>query len=237
MGKSLTYDAGRVPDTYTPHAAMQAALDLAEGNRAPSLKLALLFSVCSTASKLEGSNASMADLLRGYAERPLPSRETVIGWLRASKANWNGQTLAALFTIDALASNGTLDRYSVEPDSYDAWLTWRAELRAMVRGAGYKVVSLAAYLMWPLTCPILCLDRHHLRRLGGRWDPEHVPQSASLYRAAEQELLADWMDLCDDLISPACFAHFLWSWERKAVAAEPADDTAADHTRLNVRVY
>ncbi len=235
---TTTYDADRVPSTYTIHAAMQAAIEMSEtGNQAPSLKLALWFAIASGAQKLEGSNASMADRLRPYAERALPSRHWVIDQLRASKSNWSGLTVGAILTVDALWSNGTLARYSVEPESYDEWLVWRAELRAMVRGMGYKMISLAAYLMWPLDCPLLCLDRHHLRRLGGRWDPENVPQAASTYHRAELELLADWADLCDDLISPACFAHFLWSWERKGNGAEPADDRAADHRRLSVRLY
>jgi hypothetical protein len=232
------YQPDAVPTTYSVASAQRAAIAMGEtGDQPPSLKLALWFAIASGAQKLEGSNASMADRLRPYAERALPGREWVIAQLRASKANWSGLTVAALLTVDALWSNGTLTRYSVEPETYDEWLTWRAELRALIRGCGYKMISLAAYLMWPLDCPLLCLDRHHLRRLGGRWNPEDVPQSASLYHRAELELLADWAELCDDLISPACFAHFLWSWERKVVGAEPADDSAADHRRLSVRDY
>ncbi len=100
---------------YTLMAARVAAVDMQFGEQVPSVKLAAWFSICSGAQRLEGANSDLADILRGYATRRLPERDTVIGWLRACKANWNGKTLDALYAVDLLWSAGMLAPFAVMP--------------------------------------------------------------------------------------------------------------------------
>jgi hypothetical protein len=222
-------------ETYTLMAARDAAVSMQCGEQAPSVKLACWFSICSGAQRLEGANSDLADILRGYASRRLPERDTVVSWLRQCKANWNGRTLDGLYAIDELWACGVLARFETMPDSLPGWQDWRRELRSLVRGMSWKMCSMAAYLLWPCDCSIVCIDRHHLRRLG--YNPDRVPQTERAYSAIEAQVLSEWAEYCDDLVSPAVWAHFAWSLERKRQGIEPDDNTAADHTRLSVRTY
>lgn len=224
------------PD-YCLARAVQAARQISSGKRAPSLKLALLFALCSGANRLEDSNSNMAEMLRPYADCPLPDRDVLAGMLRVTRSRFSGQTLYAMERIDWLWQAGFLGGvYSERPECEEEWQEWRRCLVALIPGMSYKMVSMAAYLMWPFHSPFVIVDRHHNRWLG--FNPNDVPSDEATYLRRENMVRAVYQACdIDNLVNVAVWAHYVWSYMRKMRGCETNDQHAASHARLNVRTY
>jgi endonuclease III len=220
-----------------------AAYELIEGEREPSLMLALWASALSPQKSLEW-NAAQLRPLRKHAERGLPfdTAEQLKEHIKRGAPNTMlyTQHCRAILRLDAMrAELRGLERM---PETGREWIAWRKRV-AKLPGLSWKTASFAALLMWPFECPFVPVDSHVCNRLGhdseyesGKLSRKSKP-SYRAYRAIEREVRREWAQAGYPTLSVAVWHWFKWEEHRQATGASRVRGGAETHRGLSARVY
>ncbi len=185
----------------------------------PRGKLAFYFSACTIQTRLSAT-AKHAQVLRGYADRPLPMNRDE---LRALLPGIMNSQLSTLYSIERLWNDGVI--HFNTGDSFASQFAWRESMTAAIPGMGHKTVSFALHIFNPSGCLLLTVDCWHIRRIRGLGTNESLTRSK--YLAIEQTLRDDIACLAMEegqgfwLIS---YAACLWERTRQGYGASECED-------------
>jgi len=227
--------------------ALQAAHDVEHAGEAtgewhaqPSVTLALWAS-CLSAQKQLDANGRQAAVVRPFTTCGLPAERAHLYALIANfgDAFLSGREVGSLYYIEWLDREGSLARFARMPETLDAWYTWREDLLCLLAGHGCsrKMVSFAAFLLWPSHCQLVPCDRHVFARLHETEAAYHASsRSRAIYLRVEARVADEWIAAG----SPDCLG--LWHWQRwsqyrQAVGVEPVGDACESHQLLSPYWY
>lgn len=217
--------------------SLNTAIDeLATGDYKPSVKFALWVSALSTQQTLSG-NCRLADLLRPYIDKPLPSNEHNELWnyLSSARGVLYRSHIRALYHIEALERAGELVGLENIGDNYTAQLDWRKRVYSLVNGYGmaWKTISFAALIIDARKCELVPVDRHVLARLG--YDNKCGVQSYPKYLRIEQEVM---MERNEQGRNDIPLSHWHWyKWEEyRQMQGKSKSNECESHLSLNCRI-
>lgn len=213
----------------------QAAMEqLIVPGKQPSIKVAFWNAALSKRNSLE-RNCKQAQVMRSYANRPLPSNQDV---LRTELGGLMSSTLHTLYQIEQLANSGLI--HFNTGDTFELQSKWRDSMCALIDGMGCKTVSFALHIYNPAVCKLVTIDCWHLRRLG--WDKKNESPTRAQYLELEQAILQDMQALYEDegqgkQYWQVTLAACLWERTRQAYGkSDTKDGTYQDHSGLTCYV-
>lgn len=241
----------------TLQAAYTAAQELATtGTQPGNLMYALWIAQVSSNNNLR-RNGLAARALAPFVTTRLPERDVLAAILRGCRMFFTGRTLTCLYDVERFAEKGILDAHQAShpdiPATADVaeWQRWRANLWAVLHdsnlmpasGWGYKQISFAALLLWPLQSQLAVIDTHICRR----YTLSHSGMAKwKNYQRAEALMAADWTTSgTAERGWPLGLYHWaLWEEQRVATSttrgsqrAPIAPDVCESHAWLSPRLY
>lgn len=222
----------------TLDATLEAMQTLVIPGKTPHVKLSYYFAVCSIRTSIE-KNQDCADVLRGYANRPLPVNRDE---LRAQLPCLMSSQINTLYEIEKLYNAGVIHMNT--GTTFEEQAAWRRSMTAAIPGMGEKTVSFALHIYSPFTCQLLTIDVWHIRRILGRFDVSKVQSiRTKQYLTYEQESLQDCKTLleCEDCegstkYAPIVLAACLWERTRRYYGATKVGSGYTSHARLSCYV-
>lgn len=203
--------------------------ELLYGDKEASLIYALRISALSPLQDLQ-KNGHMARLLAQFTGQLLPERETLYTLLSVANGYVFHNHMRALYSIDKAWQAGLLDKFVTLPSSYEEQVIWRNGLVSIIDGMGEKTISFAALIYSPLTCQLVAIDRHHLRRLG--LDPNKALRSKK-YLGVEMSIRAERDHAGYRHVALGVYSAWLWACQRDG----DSTDVYPSHRALSCRWY
>ncbi len=214
----MTTTAMRVIAQPVSLEATQKAMEELIQPSTPRGKLAFYFSACTIQTRLSVT-AKYAQVLRSYADRPLPVNRDE---LRALLPGIMSSQLSTLYSIERLWNAGII--HFNTGNTFQNQFDWRETMCAAIPGMGHKTVSFALHIFNPGGCLLLTIDCWHIRRIRGLGTNESLTRSK--YLAIEQLLRDDIACLAMEegqgfwLIS---YAACLWERTRQSYGASECE--------------
>jgi uncharacterized protein (UPF0335 family) len=211
-----------------------AAADLASGQAAPSVKLALWAGILSAQNGLR-TNAEQVERLRKWARTGLPRDPNKVYARLAGTGNFTHVKCLGLYHVEALERHGLLAGLEHIGADWDAQDAWRKQVYTLMHGhgMGWKTITFTALILDPLHCDLCPIDRHVLHRLG--FQCESV-RSRKRYLAVERIVRLE-RENADCGRIPLGIWHWLkWEQWRQQTGASHADGCES-HARLSCRIY
>jgi hypothetical protein len=152
--------APEIPRVVSLETTFKAIDALIVPGKVPNGKVAFWVAAISANNPL-GRNNTQGEVLRSYANRPLPVNRDIL-WRELGSSLFTTQ-LSALYEIEKLWNVGIIHFNC--GDTFELQAKWRDAMVSLIPGMGMKTVSFALHIYDYRNCLILTVDRHHLRRL------------------------------------------------------------------------
>jgi hypothetical protein len=213
--------------------AREGMLELMYGDKSPSLLFAFRTAALSAMQPLE-ANGEYARMLAPYANRRLPERDVLEALLRSYHGPHSlyHTHFDTLYVIDELYFNHVIDQPVDDLDTFEKQSAWRERLVKLIKGMSYKTVSMALLIYMPLTCELVPIDRHHLRRYG--FDPDKSLTRCK-YLGLEARMQADRNNEGYPDVPLGLYTAYYWGVQRDG--EECYRNGRTSHQKMSCRWY
>lgn len=215
---------------------LRAAHELGTGHEQPSVKMALWAGILSANASVT-QNEKQLDILRPFVRVGLPDDPQELFRAMKGTQNFFGAKCRGLYWVEKLERDGKLAGLEHIGCTAQEQEAWRKQVYGLMHGhgMGWKAISFAAGILSPLTCELVPVDRHVLKRLG--YPTDRSPKGYKVYVGIEEQVRHERDTARYDLV-PLFVWHWLkWEEWRQHTGASTSTAGCQTHAGLSCRIW